>query len=222
MVKKKNDEKSVKKNKVDLVADTIQWVVVVLLVFTSVSLVLSNFNTPLRFRVFSINSGSMSPTIKLGDLVFVRPQENYTQGDVVSYSNRRDPNQVTTHRIVQVSEDTDLERITYTTKGDANEDQDIGLTLREQLIGKVVFKLPLLGFLVSIAKTQTGFILLVVVPATILVYGELVNIKREVSGLLTDKKNKDKKPEIKTEQKSVQTKKKMTKSKVEKNEQVNK
>ena len=77
-MKKKKDEKKVEKNKLDLIADTVQWVVVFLLVFTSVSLVLSNFNTPLRFRVFSINSGSMAPTIKLGNLVFVRPRENYS------------------------------------------------------------------------------------------------------------------------------------------------
>ena len=164
----------------------------------------------------------MAPTIKLGDLIFVRPQQTYRENDTVSFGGRRDSSQVTTHRLVQINEDIDLDTTTYTTKGDGNEDTDTGFVRKEQVIGKVVFKLPLLGFLVSIAKTQTGFILLVVIPATILVYGELVNLKTEFTDLLADrekgKKGKKKKPAQK--KKKSTKKKKIIKSK--KNEKVKK
>ena len=75
---------------------------------------------------------------------------------------------------VGILTDKDLDRITYRTKGDANNDVDAGLTLHSQVIGKVVYKLPILGYLVSFVKTQLGFTLLIVIPATVIIYSEPV------------------------------------------------
>ncbi len=211
MVKKKSKKKK-EQSRLAISADLFQWVVVFLLVFTSASLVLSNFDTPLRFRVFSINSGSMKPAVKLGDLVFVFPRDRYYENEIISFSGRANLRQVTTHRIFSVSDDRDLDRISYVTKGDANEDPDSGFILHDRVIGKVVFKLPLLGFLVAFAKTRAGFTLLVVIPATILVYSELSSLRKEVSGLLKSRK----KAKEKAEKVKIASKKKEEKSSTKK------
>lgn len=189
-------------------ADIFQWVVVVLLAFTSAALVLSNFDTPLKFRVFSVSSGSMEPAVHTGSMVFVVPQDNYVENDVITFRSRTDPKKTTTHRITQVSQDLDLGFTSYSTKGDANEDPDAGITYKEQVIGKVVFSLPFLGYLVAFAKTQLGFTFLIVMPATILIYGEVNNIRKELSAAFKDKKAKKKDTKEKQEEVKVEPEKK--------------
>ena len=58
-------------------------------------------------------------------------------------------------------------------KGDANKDFDPINITNSNIIGKVRLTIPYLGYLASYAKKPWGFILLVIVPATILIYEEL-------------------------------------------------
>lgn len=175
-------------SKFTALADWVQWAVVAVLFLTSFALVLSKFNTPLGFRLFSIDSGSMTPAIRQGELVIVKPQASYAEGDIITFSHRNDPTQFTTHRLVQRSEDKDLNRVTFTTKGDANDSPDLATTIKSQIVGKVLFSIPLIGYLVAFAKTQLGFVILVVIPATILIYEESKNLKKEISQAIKDKK----------------------------------
>ncbi len=71
-------------------------------------------------------------------------------------------------------------RKTFQTKGDANEDPDYNDISENLVIGKVIFSFPYLGRVVSFAKTQIGFIVLVIIPATIIVYSELMSVKNEL------------------------------------------
>jgi signal peptidase len=130
----------------------------------------------------------MTPAIRQGELAIVKPQASYAEGDIITFSHRNDPTQFTTHRIVQRSEDKDLNRVTFTTKGDANDSPDLTTTIKSQIVGKVLFSLPLIGYLVAFAKTQLGFVILVVIPATILIYEESKNLKKEISQAIKDKK----------------------------------
>ena len=169
-------------------ADLFEWVVVSVLLLTAVALVLSNFDNPLKLRVFSVNSGSMEPAVHLGSLVFVRPAAQYFEGDVITFADRNDPKSTTTHRILSVSRDEDLNKTTFETKGDANEDKDVSSITDNRVLGKVIFILPLLGYIVAFAKTQLGFTFLIVIPATLLIFNELKNIKDEVVGAIAERK----------------------------------
>lgn len=177
------------KNAYKTIINVIHWVIIALLAFTSLSLVLSTFDNPLHLRVFSVNSGSMAPAIRTGSLVFIRPSENYEVNDVITYAGKRDRNNTTTHRIHEISVDEDIGVTTYRTKGDANEDPDNTLVNESQIIGKVIFKVPLLGYVSAFAKTQMGFIFLIVIPATLIVYSEIANVKKEVESILKARKN---------------------------------
>jgi hypothetical protein len=71
----------------------------------------------------------------------------------------------------------------YRTKGDANEEADQKVIPKTKVVGSVFLGVPKIGYAVESAKTPQGFILLVVVPATIIVYEELRSIGRELRKL---------------------------------------
>lgn len=149
---------------------------------------LSAFNSPINLRFFTVISGSMEPTIPLGSLVVVKPQESYQENDIVTIKSEANPRDTFTHRIVKVEEDKDINKLQYQTKGDANEDPDPEPSTHNRVLGKVIFHLPLVGRLIAFAQTQTGFIVIVVIPATVIVMSELNSMKNEVVRMWKERK----------------------------------
>ena len=131
-------------------------------------------------KAYIVQSGSMSPAIKVGSIVITQKSENYVQGDIITFKNSPSDKNPTTHRIYFKGYPEGVSGSpTYLTAGDANEDIDPGSLQDGQIVGKVVFTLPYLGFLAGFAKDPKGFILLVIVPATIIIYEELKFLKSE-------------------------------------------
>lgn len=168
--------------------------VVVLVILCMLTLVVLGwfFGKPMNYRLFTVMSGSMEPTIGVGNIVIVKQSSDYGIGDVVTYVPKNDINSVhpkttTTHRI----NDIDNEGV-ITTKGDANDAPDPFPIEREQILGKVVLSIALLGYPIAFAKTQLGLIIMVIIPATILIYSEILVIIAEVKKIATHKKGKKK------------------------------
>lgn len=142
-----------------------------------------------NYKMYAVTSGSMGHAVPEGSIIVVRPQIQYQVGDIITFhtvsSHSRDP---ITHRIVKVDEQNS--RYFYTTKGDANEDADAEKVIIDNIRGKYIFYFPLIGYIVGFAKTLPGLIILIIIPATIIIYEELKKIKIE---LLRLKKNKTKK-----------------------------
>lgn len=105
----------------------------------------------LAISVFAINTGSMTPTIKPGDLIFVQPKKIYNIGNIVAYKNARVKG-ITTHRIIAANKNN------YITKGDANINPDQNSITKQQIIGKVVLRLPLFGYIAIITNTLIDWI----------------------------------------------------------------
>lgn len=145
------------------------FVVFIFALFT----VSSNFNVFVGYRSFLVQSGSMEPSIMIGDIVIAKQQNDYGKNDVVTFLNREQ--RVVTHRIIEVLED--VNRIKFITKGDANRSEDEDQITSDQIIGKVVFVIPKLGFFVSFAKSLPGLIILVIIPSIILVVNQIIEIK---------------------------------------------
>lgn len=174
------------------------WVVLVFLAFVAVSLILSSFeNTPFRFKVYNVQSGSMEPKIHVGSLVVVSPQSNYSIGDVITFRSKKTIKETFTHRITAIEDDPDIAKFFYRTKGDANEEEDITPVYPNLVLGKVRFSIPLIGYPLAFAKTQLGFILMIIIPATLIIYSELGSMKKEISSMLAAKKSEKKKNEPK-------------------------
>jgi len=75
-----------------------------------------------------------------------------------------------THRIIDITDEG------FVTKGDANEDPDSFVVQKKNIIGKVVFTIPYVGYLNHFVKTPLGFTLFIILPATIIIAEEIRNI----------------------------------------------
>lgn len=130
------------------------------------------------WRAYVVMSGSMEPAVGLGSVVFTQKQTQYKIGEVITFASDANQKNFITHRIVDgIVSDANIE---YTTKGDVNEEADNQKINHSQISGKVMLTLPYLGYLANFAKSPKGFIFLVIVPATIIIYEELKNLFSEL------------------------------------------
>jgi len=137
------------------------------------------------FRTLIVLSGSMEPALKVGSLAVVIPQENYFNDEIISFSPTGNQKDIVTHRIVSRKyEENILWPPAYQTAGDANQAPDPNLVKHDQILGRMIFSLPYAGYLANFMKEPAGFILLVIVPITIVVYEEIRGLKREFQKLL--------------------------------------
>lgn len=141
--------------------------------------VVSGINYLKNSNAFIVQSGSMEPVIKTGSLVFTYPQDYYAPGDIVTFEVEGKKETVT-HRINFKTYEGSFVSPTYITSGDANEDLDTWRVKDGDIKGKVVFSAPYAGYLANFAKTPQGFIMLVIVPATIIIYEEIKNVLGQI------------------------------------------
>lgn len=121
---------------------------------------------------FIVISGSMEPNIPVGSITFVESDvsvENIEEGDVITFTKGRNT-RTTTHRVYEkhVSTVDDETSISFTTKGDANENPDVDRVYRNDVVGKLMFSIPLIGYVISFAGTDVGWVALVIVPVFLL------------------------------------------------------
>ena len=80
------------------------------------------------YSILSTETGSMSPTIEVGDIIIIKIGDEIKENDIITY---KQDDVLITHRIEQIDGDTII------TKGDYNNIQDEPIE-RSQVIGKVV------------------------------------------------------------------------------------
>lgn len=81
------------------------------------------------YYFYRVLSGSMEPSIEIGDYVLVKEDDDLVVGDVITY---KVDNNFITHRIVDITSDT------IVTKGDNNNTSDDPI-LYNQVVGKVIY-----------------------------------------------------------------------------------
>jgi len=106
----------------------------------------------LGYQSLAVLSGSMEPNIGVGAIAYVAETDasELEVGDVVTY-NIGDGTYVT-HRIVEIDSDNQC----LVTKGDANDVADSNPVTFEQIVGRVNFHVPLLGYISIYIKTPLG------------------------------------------------------------------
>ena len=141
-----------------------------LIALIAILLIVSIFPITGNYRVMIVQSGSMEPTIKTGSIVVVKPSSTYDVGDVITFGPTPKGKVPTTHRIVSENIKNGLE--TYTTKGDSNDTTDLKEVLQKDVVGKVYFSVPFVGYALAAAKEPIGFVVLIIVPALIILFDE--------------------------------------------------
>ena len=130
--------------------DVFTTLLVILVVLFAVMLVGARL---VGLNVYSVVSGSMEPTYSVGDLIYVKKVEPQTiqVGDPITFVLNEDL-VVATHRVTAI----DAENQRFTTKGDANEVEDAAPVHFNNLIGKPVFAIPLLGYVSNWVQNPPG------------------------------------------------------------------
>ena len=140
-----------------------------------------------NYQVMTVLSGSMEPAIKIGSLVVVKPMNDYRIGDIITFKTSSGVKIPTTHRIVEMEV---IEgALLYTTQGDANNASDSKRVYENQVEGRVIISIKFLGFGVDFIKKPSGFFLMIILPAGIIIFVEGRKIFKEL------KNNKKKKLE---------------------------
>ena len=127
-------------------------------------------------RTFVVQSGSMAPNIPLGSIIITANTWFYDVGDVIAFKDTR--GLTITHRIAEKLYKPD--GIYLRVKGDANNAPDSELVPIDKVIGKGAFIFPYLGLAATFLKRPVGFILLIVLPASVFITIELMGIKKEI------------------------------------------
>ena len=142
-----------------------------------------------KINFYTILTQSMYPTIKAGDIVITYKNEDnvYHVGDVITFiSTSNTANGVTiTHRIKEVYAVNGV--YTYKTQGDANNVSDSAAVLSQNLIGRVVFKIPKAGYIQQFLVTSTGWIVAVVIPCLGIIIYDILKIFKNMAKKTTQK-----------------------------------
>jgi len=124
------------------------------------------------YSPFSVQSGSMEPTIKTGDYIIVErcsreEAENLEKGDIISFHTIIEETvTINTHRIVDVIKDGNITY--YQTQGDnkeTNPDPDETLVAPGDVIGIYEgTRIPALGKVMNFLNSKWGFFFVILVP----------------------------------------------------------
>ena len=132
------------------VLNSISTVLVVLVVIIAIFLMGSRL---VGLQVYHVVSPSMEPTYSAGDLLYVKTvdPDSIQIGDPITFVLNEDL-VVATHRVVDI----DRENRQFTTKGDANKTADAAPVHFNNLVGKPVFAIPLLGYVSAYIQSPPG------------------------------------------------------------------
>lgn len=136
---------------------TIITLIVVLNVYNFINIKILNkdLSTIFGYSVLEVVSGSMKPTIEVGELIVIDTNEkNYKKDDIVTFYDVNGA--FVTHRIVSIDEDKMI------TKGDNNDSKDDATDV-DKIVGKYVCKIPYLGTVLSIIQKPVILFLILVI-----------------------------------------------------------
>jgi signal peptidase len=123
-----------------------------------------------------VGGPSMAPTLPVGSAIVIEPVEpdRLAVGDLVSL--RSGPAKaIFTHRIVRLVERQGA--LWLETKGDANAAADPSIVPASDVLGRVVVALPYAGYLVALASSPSGAILIVAVALLLLTLGWILQAR---------------------------------------------
>lgn len=132
---KKNSIVSYKKNSNSAYPIITSIIVIILIYFVS-----GYFN----HQAIVIVSDSMNPVFYKGDIVIIKKDldyQDYREGDILAHQKG---NNIVIHRIIKIINYKN--EITLYTKGDANSIADNYKIVQEDIVGKMIYKIPYIGY----------------------------------------------------------------------------
>ena len=132
------------------------------------------------FNAYVVLSGSMLPTIKIKDVVVTKkiPEERLAVGDIITFisPDSRFCGISITHRIIDKIYDEKQGIYTYRTQGDNNNVADSVPVANSNILGKVILKIPKLGYIQDILSSKAGLIIVVLIPCLAILSYDIMKI----------------------------------------------
>lgn len=139
------------------------------------------------FGAYVIISPSMVPNINVYDAVFTMrvPEKHIKLYDIITFLSQEIETSGTpiTHRVVGILETADGERA-YRTKGDNNASEDRALIRQSEVLGKVLLRIPMIGYVKTFLSSRLGWIIAIVIPCLGIIGYDILKL----TGLIETKK----------------------------------
>ena len=136
----------------------------------------------------------MEPTIKVEDAIITLRQEakELEVGDIITFlsSDPRYSGLTITHRIVGIEKSKNGD-LFFRTKGDNNNTEDTALVSAKNVFGRVILKIPKIGYIQTLLMQSYGWIIIVVIPCLCIVGYDIIKLVKSIksSVLNTNKKS---------------------------------
>lgn len=153
----------------------------------------SGVQKPPLFGAFVIISPSMEPNIHVRDAIVTmrKDEDKINKGDIITYISK-DPSHYgirITHRVIGKFDNDN--GIAYRTKGDNNNVEDSKLVNHEDVLGKVMLRIPYVGYIQEFLTTIYGWILLIVCPCVYIIGSDIIKLIKKINDNGDDNNNDD-------------------------------
>lgn len=131
-----------------------------------------------KLSMFTIISPSMDPTIKVYDSVIdIRVDDIKTikKNDIITFESTASLSEgkTITHRVIDVIEDNGVVKLK--TQGDNNPTADTAFVTQENIIGKVIFRLPQVGRIQALMLNGNSWLFVILIPVLLFI---LIDFKK--------------------------------------------
>ena len=166
-----------------IISNILFWIligIIILLIFYVVMIKIYSKQDRLdeiKFNMYTIITTSMENTIMAGDVVIDYKNDNniYEVGDIITFYSNKGSGQLTvTHRIIDVKIENG--KYYYTTKVDNNNTADTNPVFQDDVIGKVIFVIPKVGFVQEFILSKFGWLVVIVLPCVGIVIYDLLKV----------------------------------------------
>lgn len=128
------------------------------------------------YGTLEVISGSMEPTIDVGDLIIVNTKyDELKENDIITFYDEK--GSFVTHRIIEIKDGE------YITKGDNNNSEDQGTINKDDIVAKYVTRLNGMGKLMAAFKNPITMIMILVIGILVCV---LVSTDKEGNPIITE------------------------------------
>ena len=137
-----------------------------------------------KYNAYVVLTGSMLPEIQVYDVVVTKKTnaKDLKEGDVITFasSDTRFLNTIITHRIIKKYYDAEKKQYTFQTKGDNNNVADSALVQANNIYGKVILKIPKLGYLQDFLASRGGWIIVILLPCLAVISYDIVKLVKRL------------------------------------------
>lgn len=142
------------------------------------------------YGAYVIVSGSMEPIIRVRDAVLTKrvDADDIEVGDVVTYRSNDSAYYgiLITHRVVNIKEENGKK--IFITKGDHNETVDRKAVTADQIYGKVIMRIPKIGYIKYFLVNSYGWIIAIVIPSLGIVIYDIMKLFKNIKAASQEKK----------------------------------